>query len=75
LWAGLIVSTTGSVKYIKVVNNKWEFNNELQTKIQKLVSKSKPKILVNKKIIARKIGRNDPCPCNSGKKYKKCCLR
>jgi tetratricopeptide (TPR) repeat protein len=21
-----------------------------------------------------KIGRNDPCPCNSGKKYKKCCL-
>jgi hypothetical protein len=20
-----------------------------------------------------KIGRNDPCPCNSGKKYKKCC--
>jgi hypothetical protein len=22
-----------------------------------------------------KIGRNDPCPCGSGKKYKKCCLR
>jgi preprotein translocase subunit SecA len=22
---------------------------------------------------ARKIGRNDPCPCGSGKKYKKCC--
>lgn len=21
----------------------------------------------------RKIGRNEPCPCNSGKKYKKCC--
>jgi len=20
-----------------------------------------------------KIGRNDPCPCGSGKKYKKCC--
>lgn len=20
-----------------------------------------------------KIGRNDPCPCNSGKKFKKCC--
>jgi len=24
---------------------------------------------------AGKIGRNDPCPCGSGKKYKKCCLR
>lgn len=22
-----------------------------------------------------KIGRNDPCPCGSGKKYKACCLR
>jgi uncharacterized protein YecA (UPF0149 family) len=20
-----------------------------------------------------KIGRNDPCPCGSGKKYKRCC--
>ena len=22
-----------------------------------------------------KTGRNDPCPCNSGKKFKKCCGR
>ena len=21
-----------------------------------------------------KVGRNDPCPCGSGKKHKKCCL-
>ena len=21
-----------------------------------------------------KVGRNDPCPCGSGKKYKNCCL-
>jgi hypothetical protein len=21
-----------------------------------------------------RVGRNDPCPCGSGKKYKKCCL-
>jgi hypothetical protein len=21
-----------------------------------------------------KVGRNDPCPCGSGKKFKKCCL-
>ncbi|MFM5522365.1 SEC-C metal-binding domain-containing protein [Aeromonas jandaei] len=21
-----------------------------------------------------KIGRNEPCPCGSGKKYKPCCL-
>lgn len=30
-------------------------------------SKQKPK--------KEKISPNDPCPCNSGKKYKKCCFR
>lgn len=25
-------------------------------------------------ILLVKIGRNDPCPCGSGKKYKKCCM-
>ncbi|OGW82018.1 MAG: hypothetical protein A3G33_04530 [Omnitrophica bacterium RIFCSPLOWO2_12_FULL_44_17] len=24
--------------------------------------------------VEHKAGRNDPCPCGSGKKYKKCCL-
>jgi preprotein translocase subunit SecA len=31
---------------------------------------AKPKTVVRKN---KKIGRNDPCPCGSGKKYKKCC--
>ncbi len=25
--------------------------------------------------VENRAGRNDPCPCGSGKKYKKCCLR
>ena len=25
------------------------------------------------KIAEKKVGRNEPCPCGSGKKYKKCC--
>ena len=29
--------------------------------------------LVSTVIKGPKIGRNDPCPCGSGKKYKKCC--
>ena len=28
-----------------------------------------------RKTAAQKVGRNDPCPCGSGKKYKKCCGR
>jgi preprotein translocase subunit SecA len=27
----------------------------------------------NKPAVSKKVGRNDPCPCGSGKKYKKCC--
>ena len=32
--------------------------------------KTAPRGVVTK---AQKVGRNDPCPCGSGKKYKKCC--
>jgi uncharacterized protein YecA (UPF0149 family) len=29
---------------------------------------------IEKPLPKQKAGRNDPCPCGSGKKYKKCCL-
>ncbi len=28
---------------------------------------------VSRPAVSKKVGRNDPCPCGSGKKYKKCC--
>ncbi len=28
---------------------------------------------VHQRTVGKKVGRNDPCPCGSGKKYKKCC--
>ena len=31
------------------------------------------KSVVRKPAVSKKVGRNDPCPCGSGKKYKKCC--
>ena len=30
---------------------------------------------LNPTVVAEKPGRNDPCPCGSGKKYKHCCLK
>jgi hypothetical protein len=33
---------------------------------------SSPKPFVNP---GSKLGRNDPCPCGSGRKYKKCCMQ
>ena len=29
---------------------------------------------MNNGIMNNKIGRNDPCSCESGRKYKKCCI-
>ncbi len=29
---------------------------------------------INTEIVEKTIGRNDPCVCGSGKKYKKCCI-
>jgi predicted aspartyl protease len=36
------------------------------------VEEGKPKTQASS---GHKVGRNDPCPCGSGKKYKKCCGR
>ena len=39
---------------------------------KKPVVRRSPKTVVND---SARIGRNDPCPCGSGKKYKNCCMR
>jgi len=44
----------------KIIANEIKKNKEFSSPIQ---------------IKAKKIGRNSPCPCGSGKKYKDCCLR
>lgn len=47
----------------------WEgiFSKEKRKEIQQKYKDSKTVVNENK------VGRNDPCPCGSGKKYKKCC--
>lgn len=45
------------------------FSEEEQKKLYK---EQKESTTIRKE---KKIGRNDPCPCGSGKKYKKCCGR
>lgn len=45
------------------------------SELQKNMDKNRPKDEANRIVVQerRKIGRNDRCPCGSGKKYKKCC--
>ena len=45
-----------------------------EKKKAKPAKKAAPKKKPKKKAVAEaRVGRNDPCPCGSGKKYKKCC--
>jgi SEC-C motif-containing protein len=44
------------------VDGRWLYNRELRLGPAPFKS------------AAPKVGRNDPCPCGSGKKYKQCCL-
>ena len=39
-----------------------------------LPARACPRSGVEERWTLKKIGRNDPCPCGSGEKYKKCCL-
>ena len=41
-----------------------------ESELKKLYKEQKESTTSRK---GKKIGRNDPCPCGSGKKYKKCC--
>ena len=54
--------------------NSWKYTIGLEpdkpediTDLEILLNPPKPKIA------EKKVGRNEPCPCGSGKKYKKCC--
>ena len=54
--------------------NGWKYKIELEP--DKPEDISDLEILLNPlktRLAEKKVGRNEPCPCGSGKKYKKCC--
>ena len=53
------------VKRVQVANPLMEGTDENGKPIKKTVVRRE----------SQKVGRNDPCPCGSGKKYKNCCMR
>ncbi|VFQ45394.1 SEC-C metal-binding domain-containing protein [Desulfoluna butyratoxydans] len=79
-WFGLcIVPKSKRIKFGLELSFDWEQSDQMDELTKDLPA---PQILSNgrkfnfrtKKRHGRKIGRNEPCPCGSGKKYKKCCL-
>lgn len=58
-----VTHTHHEMSVFKKHNDSWYFHTG---------DKAPQKPVVNE---STKIGRNDPCPCGSGKKYKKCCAK
>jgi len=72
------VQTEQRVKELELVfeENGWKYTIELEP--DKPEDITSLEILLNPiktKIAEKKVGRNEPCPCGSGKKYKKCCVK
>jgi len=58
----------------EIGNSQKEFNEESYIKSLEKLPEMPWKEEENKSTVKEhKIGRNDPCTCGSGKKYKKCC--
>lgn len=53
----------------------WEHDDAMDELTEHMSKPSNLKALLHKTAKTKtKVGRNDPCPCGSGKKYKRCCL-
>jgi len=54
--------------------NGWKYKIELEPDKPEDITDLELLLNPPKMVIAeKKVGRNEPCPCGSGKKYKKCC--
>lgn len=51
----------------------WSNNGHTPSELSSIHENSLHRAMLTQK--SAKVGRNDPCPCGSGKKYKKCCGR
>ncbi len=51
-------------------DNKWKYDEFLEEEVKGMFEEKNKGIHIK---FGKKIGRNDPCPCCSGKKYKHCC--
>ncbi|MHB1174088.1 MAG: YecA family protein [Sulfuriferula sp.] len=78
-WFGLCMSSTGpDVRFGVSLVFPWNQDEQMDEKTKDMKEPAPIDQALQKLMIGRsrasKIGRNDPCPCGSGRKYKRCCL-
>lgn len=74
-WFGICIDPeTKKLKFGLKLIYEWEQSDELD-RILADAPKPQRKINIGTVVKGRKIGRNEMCPCGSGVKYKKCCLK
>jgi hypothetical protein len=75
-WFGICVRPSDtSLRFGLNLDYVWERNDEMDVLTKDMAKPgSLPALLKVSAANVQKIGRNEPCPCGSGKKYKKCCL-
>ena len=76
-WFGISVNPDGQVQFGVTLDFPWEHSEEMD----RLTANMKPAARVRdalaqhaQRVNHTKLGRNEPCHCGSGRKYKKCCL-
>jgi hypothetical protein len=74
-WFGICIHPSDeSLRFGVNLDYKWEPSASLELKTQHLASGESLTESLASIGRRRKVGRNDPCPCGSGKKHKKCCM-
>jgi hypothetical protein len=72
-WFGLCLRPDKSIRFGYKLELEWVQDDDMDLLTQSMRKPVDPASLrLERK--GTKVGRNDPCPCESGKKYKKCCL-
>jgi len=74
-WFGIAVHPdTGEVRLGVSLAFPWEFDQEMANLTKDMVQPQKYDEVIRTILKPPKVGRNEPCPCRSGKKSKKCCF-
>lgn len=71
-WFGILISPFGAtIRAIGKLNFKWQRDPHLEAEIA--ATPGTRRYTKPRGEDGRKLGRNDPCPCGSGEKFKRCC--